>query len=226
MVNEESMKTHFHKRFATFVLSLLLIGLGLAFIVWVRHEQGQHRLNRQLIAALKKSDTTRAISLVDEGADPNTRSLSIPAPTLSELVNELLHHSPRANDHSNYSPTALMVACGAWFNGVPDEKIPMDEEPFAHIKVFDPRLTRALLLHGANVNAKDHDGITALDWAVKSCENTEHLNREMNEILTQLLDAGADPDDADNKGDTPMKCAQAHDFRNIENLLRKYSKHP
>ena len=59
----------------------------------------QYILNRQLIAALVNCDSRQARTLVDEGANPNTRLNPLPNPTLLSVINHLLHHDP-APDHT------------------------------------------------------------------------------------------------------------------------------
>ena len=56
----------------------------------------------------------------------------------------------------------------------------------------------ALLASGAEVNARDHQGATAL------IGSSVYGSRE---LVERLLAAGADPDLADNKGDTPLSIA-------------------
>ena len=64
MVNKACMKKRFSKLSALLVLGLLLIGMSLACYMWVRREQRQYTLNRQLIAALLKNDMKQARVLV------------------------------------------------------------------------------------------------------------------------------------------------------------------
>jgi|SRR5579871_3536810 len=61
------------KRLSLISASLLLAALigGLAWTVYAPTHQ--ERLNRALIAAIKKNDTKMALTLLAEGADPNAR---------------------------------------------------------------------------------------------------------------------------------------------------------
>ncbi len=86
-------------------VSLLMAGMGL----WVRSQQRQYALNRQLIAALINNDRKQAFALANAGADPNTRFNTPPAPTLKLLLSQLLHRSSAPVDTT---PTAFMFACG------------------------------------------------------------------------------------------------------------------
>ena len=64
--------------------------------------------NRALIIALDNGDFQAALTLVNAGADPNTRKAPTPAPTLPQWLKHLLHHTPPpAND----SLTAPMLGC-------------------------------------------------------------------------------------------------------------------
>jgi hypothetical protein len=65
-----------------FLLALLAAGA----LLWIRSERHQYVLNRQLIAALMQNDSRTALALVNEGADPNTRYMPTPAPSLLERV--------------------------------------------------------------------------------------------------------------------------------------------
>lgn len=73
-------KRKHYKRTALFAFSLLL-GLFLVCILWVRKEQRQYSLNRQLISALFHENGKQALRLVEAGADPNTRYTPAPAPS-------------------------------------------------------------------------------------------------------------------------------------------------
>src|SRR5579863_9697761 len=95
------------------IMLFLLICLFVSTGLWLRAERRQYALNRQLIAALVKGDNQRALALVNAGADPNMRYKPIPAPSLLQLVRQLLHRSPPP---INGSPTTLSIACGAPWN--------------------------------------------------------------------------------------------------------------
>ena len=111
----------------------------------------------------------------------------------------------------------------------------------------DPALIRSLVMGGANIHAKDDDGMTALDWAVLahhpgtvkallSLGATTDVNAKDNfgytpllyaatvdfgdaEILKALLSAGADPKIADKDGKTPL--AHARDYPYLRAALEQ-----
>ena len=188
MRNWESMKKRFNKLSALLILGLLLIGMSLACYVWMRKEQRQYALDRQLIAALMKNDAMQALVPVEEGADPSTREVPSPAPSLPSLINQLLHLSP---PKANTSSTAFLIACGAGFGYSRSNDIP----PVFQLSPLDPHLMQAMLLHGAKVNAKDPImgtalGMTVINALVHPAEY--NMNKE---IIKLLLAYGADPDE-------------------------------
>ena len=236
MVNKACMKKRFSKLSALLVLGLLLIGMSLACYMWVRREQLQYTLNRQLIAALLKNDMKQARVLVEAGADPNTREEPAPAPTLSLLMQKLLHPSPPT---TNTGSTAFLLACRVKIIAVKGSN-PAGSY-FFHPP--DPQLTQTMLLHGANVHAKDREGTTALHTVVVCTYIGASLSDNMNtyntnkEVISQLLAYGADPDEEGKAyrgmfGKTPMKSAlgavslKANAHPDLVALLRKYRKHP
>src|ERR1700683_3258649 len=88
-------------------ISLLLVG---GYGQWLLQSQRhQYALDRQLIAALLKSDSQQALILVNSGANPNTRRVPLPPPSLGQLWNYLLHRSALP---TNDSATAFVIACG------------------------------------------------------------------------------------------------------------------
>jgi ankyrin repeat protein len=170
-----------------FLLALLIGGVGL----WLRSARRQYALNRALIAALVKNDLGAAIALVNEGADPNTRFVPAPIPTLAELVRQWLH---RSGPPVNKSPTAFMMACGAVWSDGQGHDYPVDEHG-----VDDLRLTQLMVTHGANVNTSEEGGRTPLMDAVDS-----HAAPAM---VRLLLLHGADVNAHDEGGTTPLMCA-------------------
>src|ERR1019366_7264804 len=172
------------RRHTTLIALFLLVGLTGACAIWLRSEQHQYALNRQLIAALVHVDDKQALTLVNGGADPNTRYTPTPVPSLPELVIQLLHRSsPPAND----SPTALLIACGAEWSG-----------DFATIdaqvnRPDDAQLVQAMVRHGANINVKSPTGATPLMWS----GGFTGLK-----IANVLLEHGANVNAQTNHGDT------------------------
>ncbi len=70
-----------------------------------------------------------------------------------------------------------------------------------------------LLARGANVNAQDSDGMTALAWAAK-------IDPGHTAIVEALLAGGADPSIASNDGRTPLQWAEHFGHEHIARFLR------
>lgn len=187
------------------------------FVLWVRAQQKQYTLNRQLIAALVKSDTKQAIVLVETGADPNTREEPTPTKTLSELVKRLLSHSSPDSVNKTINPTAFMMACKVgWLD---------DDQTLKRINAVDIHLLQTMMLHGANVNAVDRRKWTALHSAIMFS-----VVKDFNEaFVKKLLDAGADPNIRETSSGnawTAIEEAEAYLRPDLVALLCKYNQRP
>ena len=217
------------------VVCLLIVG---AYGVWLRSERRQEALNRQLIAALVKRDNDRALSLVNQGADPNTPYKAPPPPSLRRLWNRLVHGTPLLR---NDTPSAFTIACGeAWDDGT---------ALFPPPGVDAPLLVEAMLLHGAqknakdshgypvfinstvlkyqktmdvllkhrvDVNAQDQRGCTALYFVVGFSVRSEDPS-----IVRKLLAHGANPNLPNNDGMTPLRFAQKYRSPELAALLEQ-----
>ena len=203
------MKTPLRKRSLLLASVLLMIGsVYLACFLWVRKEQRQHTLNRQLIEAWKKADVGQAKFLVEEGADPNECFDPTPAPTLKDLVKRLLH---RSSPPMNNSPTAFIMASGRYWGD--------DRDGYHRCNVGDTELVKVMLLHGAKVN-EDKDGGTALICA--SCDKDMHDTT----TIMLLLDHGADINHQEMIGMTALMAAVILDHTEAVKLLLKYHANP
>ena len=69
---------------------------------------------------------------------------------------------------------------------------------------YRSEVVRFLLEHGADVNARTHDGLTALHTAAGE---TPSLPERQAECVRLLLEAGANPDAASASGETPLMAA-------------------
>lgn len=75
-------------------------------------------------------------------------------------------------------------------------------------------LVKMLLRAGADVNATDYSGSTALHYA---CEMRNQA------VIPLLLEAHADVSVKNQDGETPLDIARRLQFSNIESMLRKTS---
>jgi ankyrin repeat protein len=171
---------------------LLLVGLAGSTALWLRAQQRQYALNRALIVALVKGDDKQAVVLVNAGADPNTRCELTQAPSLTDLVRQLLHRSLSGND----SPTAFMIACGGdWIGGIRVTFGAQRSRPDCM------QLVQTMIVHHADVNAQDRYGWTSLLAAVS-------LDRR--ETVRVLIQNGANCDVKDKDHQTPLMEAIIH----------------
>ena len=161
------------RRHTVLISTLLLVGIPIASGLWLRAERQQYALDRELVAALRKSDAQKAIVLVNSGADPNAPCRPLPPPSLQQLWNYLLRRSPQP---TTGNPTALLIACGAsptFDDGTPILRL--SEGPYEYgtpnpvtnmDSSEDPQLVEVMLQHGGNIDARDQDKQTPLMWGV------------------------------------------------------------
>jgi len=197
------------KRRRALLLSItFMLALCAACGWWLHREQQQYRINRALITALEKSDFQTALALVNAGANPNTPESPTPAPALSQLLKRLLHHTqPTASN----SPTALILAC------IVDAKITGFMSGTANSEDAKLPLFRAMLAHGANVNARSSDYGTALVLAALF---------ENSHLIEMLLQHGADANIPDSKGNTPLMLAASYGSMKEVHLLLSHGANP
>ena len=187
------MKPQTRKRYILLATVLLVVaGLMLPCFLYVKHEQHQYAMNRELIQSLKQGDFKQSLKLVETGADPNTRTIPPSPPTWLELLKQLLYHSKPL---LNRSPTAFMLGCGdAYHNPMP------------------PALAQEMLEHGADINARDERGATAL-------MTTTRL--EFTDSMIFLLRHHAALDIQDDEGDTAVHYAIIYGCYDALELLLK-----
>jgi ankyrin repeat protein len=181
----------------TFVLLAALVG---ATGLWLCAQQRQHALDRALIAALVHGDDKQALALVNQGADPNTRYSATPMPLLHEMWKQLLRLSQPA---SNAGQTAFMIACGAWWSN-DETTMEIQSRRLDALQLVD-----AMLRHGADLDAKDENGLTPLMWAARF---------DHRQVTTMLLKHGADVNAPDNDGNTTLLLTMHNSGDNLEML--------
>jgi ankyrin repeat protein len=137
--------------FLTLLALLVVIGIPTVFVVReYRHEQA----NRGLIDAILRNDTSAALDALQHGADANARDHSEDKPlALSDQLrcyfDKLIH--PKTQPVPDTRPVALRVLLDLQVT-YDDPRPPAD----------NPEIAKALLDYGADVNAKDENGGTAL----------------------------------------------------------------
>jgi serine/threonine-protein phosphatase 6 regulatory ankyrin repeat subunit A len=154
--------------------------------------------------------------LVEHGAEVNGRSVrGLPVLRSAEagkkIFQYLLQHGAGINAKDEYGKTILHTYS------------------FAHnIKGIE-----YLLSHGADISAKDNEGKSPLHYAASSPYNTFFdIKKEMSrgetndwttseETIRLLLDAGADVNARDNKGQTPLHYASDNTNVNVVKYLLK-----
>lgn len=188
------------------VLPVML--LVVAGSLWLRQTKRQYALNRELIAALVKEDTKLALSLVNEGGDPNTRFEPMPAPSLKQLLMHFLHHSYAPFDDSS---TAFFLVSGEGWHLT-------TRRPVKHGTLAENLpLLQAMLAHGANVHARTGDNLTALHFAVIE---------DRLQTVELLLSHGAEVNAQDGEGRTPLMLAAYYDTVNVPRLLLAHGANP
>ena len=75
-------------------------------------------------------------------------------------------------------------------------------------------LLKIFLAQGANVNAKDRGGNTALHWAVKSTQNDR--------LLALLVKNGALVNEKNARGESPLHVAARFDQQNIVERVKQH----
>lgn len=173
------MKSSRNKLVGLVILLLSLPALGMT-VKKVYRDVRLTELNASLIAALKKNNASSVVSLLSQGADPNSREIPPDPRSQWQRLWDRLRGKPTP---SGDGPTALLVALKPVESTTPPENVP---------------LIKALLDAGAKINISEKDGVTPLTWAVITTK------RETTELL---LAKGAKIDAADSGGSTALLYA-------------------
>jgi hypothetical protein len=161
----------------------------------------QADLDSRLILAAKANDPARVKELIDAGGDVNAKDalqdsafLYSGAEGFNEVLQLTLANGADVNSTNRYGGTAL---------------IPASEH--GHVETV-----RILIAAGTEVNHVNNLGWTALQETILL--NDGGPNQQ--EVVRQLLNAGADPGIRDAEGNTALQNAERLGLRAIAELLR------
>ena len=193
-----------------------LIALGLSFVGWVYKAKMQSELNVKLLTAVKRNDTTLAISLLKRGAEPNIRDVP---PHRVSLWQQVSYAFDVGKPVDSQYPTALEIALGIVNEDDSDEEnFPLanalleagarpDDWSETHITplmraVSHGRLgtVQALLDRGANTNAHDDRGMLPI-------HNLTSYSSDGLDIAELLVTRSKDANAADFNGATLLMNA-------------------
>jgi hypothetical protein len=199
----------------------------------------QQQLNRDLIEAIKRDDMPTALCSLAQGADANARDAPIVSPwqSLCDLVH--MRHQTVSD-----TPPPLIV----FLQHDPSRLNAVLDDVANRRYADDPRLAESLIAHGANVNSVNAIEMSALNIALhtrrlatsrvliehganlKLSPHGEHLvnaviyNLRDVDILELMLQHGADPNQADVSGATPLYYALTMcDSGAVQCLLRHHA---
>jgi len=186
------MKSSRKKLLGLTLLILFVVPLGIA-VKKVYWEFGRTDRNSRLIAAIRKNDTAKVVSLLAQGADANAGELPPDLRSFQQKLGDVLRGKSSSQGKAR---SALLVALE------PIESIP----PTKNIALIN-----ALLDAGADVNVSDKEGQTPLLWAVIMGER---------ETTERLLAKGARIDAANSMGITALQFAiSEHDLSLMKVLV-------
>lgn len=176
--------------------ALWFLGIGVCgwlLVGWVAHRRAEiKRIDRELIEAVASGNSARVKYLLSCGGDPNAseRHWEDPPSSPWDYLHELVR--PRTGIGSRQGDTALMLAAARG----------------------DLQSTRMLVEAGAAANLQDDHGSSALMFACGLKGPLESSPEEsartagrlpIREIITLLLDAGADPKIKTDEGFTALR---------------------
>lgn len=197
------------------MLKLIALGIVLLSGLQVGTAWADDALDNSLFDAVKSYDTTKVETLIAQGADVNAKDKDGNSPlyfaTLQNstaIVEALLSQgaNPKSNDYSSIRIAARQGSKGVMeaflAHGInPNLKLGIFETPLLYLAVEwieggNKAAAEVLIVHGADVNAKDKDGNTPLTWASYTGKK---------EIAKLLISKGADVNVKNNDGYTPLQ---------------------
>lgn len=155
------------------------------------HARRQCRLDQVLIEANWKNDTAAALNALNQGADPNARIIDANTPDAHWTLGETFRWTIQVHRNLNWHSTPIL--CEAADFG-------------------DPRLVKILLDRGADINASDQNGKTALMCATGNGNGY---------LVSLLLKRGANVNARDRDGMTALLITKAQNRPVIGEILIK-----
>jgi len=199
-------------------LFVLLIGVVLVGASY-QHASRQAKLNSALSKAVSDVDVPAAISLLNRGADPNTRYQRKIDLSFLDFIKRLFTSQQTVRSQGGATPSVLQIAIGEAYPGVyhspykgvsdydaigealvtagADSHISVGfpQTPLAAAAAYGmPRTVLRLLQRGENANARDKNGSYPLIGADAQCTKI-------------LLQHGANPNICTADGVTPLRVA-------------------
>ena len=169
-----------------------------SFVLYTSVKFNQQKLNNSLIESIKRNDTSRAIALLNQGADANARAAVHPLGLIWCDIFERFSLWGRAEDKP---PSALVIALNI--------KVGTRKHDDAYA---DPdMIVQALLNSGADVHIRTDDGETLILLAAE-----HHQYKVMKEILRHT-NYGVNQYDEDHW--TPLMYASRDQNNSMVNLL-------
>jgi ankyrin repeat protein len=166
-----TLKTPFHKTLAfKIVVSIPVVIVGLMFLQSEPQEWISPR-SKRLLEAVKTNNLMTAATLLESGADPNSRAANGTTPLTLALQNDAL------------GMLRLLIDKGADVNlPGPDGVSPLK----LAVKLDKPQLVRLLLSSGASADERTMDGLAPLLAAAKSDAVRELLHTSVASAEPQM----------------------------------------
>jgi ankyrin repeat protein len=175
--------------------------------------------------ACHKNLTDLAQLLVKNGANVNAKNddgnSALDLAKTNEIKQLLLAHGAKQPEDNTMGTLLLASASGNLdavknaVNNGADVNAKDEEGVTPLMQAKSAEIAQLLISNGANVNAKDNDGWTPLHWT---------CHKGYSEIAQLLINNGADINAKDNDGHTPLISACMYEHPQIAKLLIQYYK--